>query len=226
MKRLAGEGRKSSSQWATNFGLGTDRLCYDSSSSKPVHCQTRWRAAGGGKDSQMKQLISVPLALSLSFLSACTHNLSMRSSDGERWNGEYRFARENTGLIRVRAKDGEVLMGKFITVGRATFVESYENTFGSGSIAAESPDASAYGNPFAGAFRGSPTPTDFAFAEIFDSASGKSETAIRGPLFYWTASLQSDRGATMGCYFIGSSYTGHGFGRCKSHAGKEYTVQF
>jgi hypothetical protein len=226
VKRLAGEGRKSSSQWATNFGLGTDRLCHDSSSSKQVLCQTPWRAAGGGKDSQMKQLISIPLALSLSFLSACTHNLSMRSSDGERWNGEYRFARENTGLIRVRAEDGEVLMGKFITVGRWTFVESYKNTFGIGSIATESPDASAYGNLFAGALGGFRTPTDFAFTEPFDSASGNSETAIRGPLFYWTASLQGDRGATMGCYFIGSSYTGHGFGRCKSHTGKEYTVQF
>jgi len=172
----------------------------------------------------MKQFI-VPLALSISFLSACTNSLSMRSSDGETWSGEYRFARENTGLIRVRAKDGEILLGKFITVGRATFVESYRNTFGSESIVAEGPDTSGYGNPFVGAFRGSAL-TDLAYAEASDSGSNNSGTAIKGPLFYWTASLQGDKGATMECYFIGSSYTGHGFGKCKSDMGKEYTVQF
>ena len=174
----------------------------------------------------MKQLIGVLLALSMSVLWSCAHSLSMRSSDGEQWSGKYRFARENTGLIQVTAQDGEVLVGKFVTVGRATFVESYKNTFGSGSVTVDGPDASGYGNPFGSAFGNSRVLADFAYGETFDSTSGNSETRIQGPLFYWTASLQGDRGATMGCFFIGSSHTGHGFGRCKSHTGKEYTTQF
>jgi len=150
----------------------------------------------------------------------------MRSADGETWSGEYRFARENTGLIRVRTKDGEILLGKFITVGRASFVQSYKDIFGSGSIAAEGPDASVYGNPFAGTSGGSAALNDFAYAEAPENASGRPGTVIKGPLFYWTASLQGNRGTTMVCCFIGSSHTGHGFGRCKSHTGTEYTVQF
>jgi hypothetical protein len=150
----------------------------------------------------------------------------MRSSDGETWSGEYRFAHENTGLIRVITKDGEILLGKFITVGRANFVERYTDIFGSGSIATDGPDASGYGNAFAGAFGGSATLTDFAYAETSGNASGRAGTVIKGPLFYWTASLQGDRGTTMACCYVGSSQTGHGFGRCKSHTGEEYTVQF
>jgi len=118
------------------------------------------------------------------------------------------------------------LVGKFVTVGRATFVESYKNTFGRGSVTVEGPDVFAYGNPFGSAFGNSGMLADFAYGETFDSASGNSETKIQGPLFYWTASLQGDRGTTVRCFFIGSSYTGHGFGRCKSHTGKEYTAQF
>jgi len=174
----------------------------------------------------MKQLIGISLALSMSVLLSCAHSLSMRSSDGEQWSGKYRFARENTGLIQVTVQDGEVLVGKFVTVGRATFVESYRNTFGSGSVTVEGPDVSGYGNPFGSAFGNSRVLADFAYGETLDSTSGNSETRIQGPLFYWTASLQGDRGATMGCFFIGSSHTGHGFGRCKSHTGKEYTAQF
>jgi len=182
--------------------------------------------AGFGKDFQMKHFIRIPLALSLLVLSACSNSLSMRSTDGETWSGEYRFARENTGLIRVRTKDGEMLLGKFITVGRASFIESYREIFGSGTIVAEGPDASGYGNPFAGTHGGYVALNDFAYAESSDNASGRPGTVIKGPLFYWTASLQGDRGTTMACCFVGSSHTGHGFGRCKGHTGTEYTVQF
>ena len=50
--------------------------------------------------------------------------------------------------------------------------------------------------------------------------------SVSGPLFYWIASLQGDRRLVLGCYLIGSFYTGRGFGRCKSQAGKEYLVDF
>ena len=174
----------------------------------------------------MKRLIFAWVALSLLILSACAHNLTMRSSDGERLNGKYRFARENSGLIQITDTDGEVLAGKFVTVGRGTFVDSYTNTFGSASITVDGPDVSGYGISFGGILGGSRVLADSAYGEAFDIGSGNSETRLRGPLFYWTASLRGDRGATMGCYFIGSSYTGHGFGRCKHHTGKEYAVEF
>lgn len=174
----------------------------------------------------MKRVVFVPLALSLFILPACIHGLSMYSMDGEKLSGRYRFARENTGLIQVTGSDGEVLNGKFVNVGRATFVESYQRTFGVGSIAVDGPDISPYGNAFGGIFGRSYALTDAARGQTFNSAAGSSETVVRGPLFYWTVSLRGDRGTTMGCYFIGSSYTGRGFGRCKSNTGKEYSIEF
>jgi hypothetical protein len=150
----------------------------------------------------------------------------MHSTDGEKLSGRYRFAREDTGLIQVMGSDGEVLNGTFERVARTTFVEGYEQTFGRGSIVVEGPYASAYGNAFEGFFGSSRARADAAYGETFNRAYGNSEITVRGPLFYWTASLQGDRGTTMACYFIGSSYTGGGFGRCRNHMGNDYSVEF
>lgn len=174
----------------------------------------------------MKPLIFIPSVFSLFVLSACVHTLGLHSRDGEKLSGSYRFAREDTGLVRVLGAEGEVLNGKFVRVERRTFIESYEKIFGRGSVAIDGPDISAHGNAFGGVFGSSYLPTDTAYGETFNSASDNSETVVKGPLFYWTASLLGDRGTTMGCYFIGSSHTGHGFGRCKSQTGKEYSVEF
>jgi hypothetical protein len=173
----------------------------------------------------MTRLI-LTMALSMAVLPACIHSMSMRSADGESLSGQYRFSSETTGLIRIIGGDGEVLTGKFVTVGRGAFVESYRNTFGTGSIIVDGPDVSGYGNPFGGIFGGSHALTDSAYGETFDITAGNFETGVRGPLFYWTASLRGNKGTTIGCHFIGSSYTGHGFGRCKNHTGKEYTLEF
>jgi hypothetical protein len=172
-----------------------------------------------------KPLFFLSLTAYLWLLSACVYTLSMHSMDGEKLSGRYRFARENTGLIQVTASDGELLHGKFIRVGRSDFIESYEKTFGRGTIIAEGPDISSYGNAFAGMFGSSSVLADAAYGEVFNSAPG-STVAVRGPLFYWTASLSSSQGHALACYFLGSSYTGHGFGRCKSRTGKEYSVEF
>jgi hypothetical protein len=172
-----------------------------------------------------KQFIFLSLLLSLWLLPACVHSLRMHSADGEKLSGRYRFAREHTGLIQVVGSDGEILDGRFFTVGRAHFIESYEKTFGRGSIVADGPDISSYGNAFAGMFGSSSVLADGAYGETFNRAAG-SGIAVRGPLFYWTASLHSNQKTTLVCYFLGSSYTGHGFGRCKSHTGKEYSVEF
>ena len=168
----------------------------------------------------------IALAVSLVFLSACVHNLSVHSKDGQKLSGRYRFAADDAGLMQIWGLEGEVLNGRFARVPRTTFVESYEKTFGRGAIAVYGPDAAAYGNPFAGVFGNSSALSDVAHGETFDSEAGKSEVTVRGPLFYWTASLRGSRGTTMGCYLIGSAYTGHGFGKCKSDAGHEYSVEF
>ncbi len=174
----------------------------------------------------MKSAFWLPLALSLLGLPACIHGLNMYSKDGEKLKGRYRFARGDTGLIQVTGSGGEILNGKFVRVGRTTFVESFEKTFGRGSIVTYGPDLSAYGHGFGAIVASSSTITDSARAESFGAASGRSAVKVTGPLFYWTASLRGDRGTAMECFLIGSSHTGSGFGRCKSHGGKEYSVEF
>jgi hypothetical protein len=173
----------------------------------------------------MMRLLGAALALCLFFLTGCVHPLTMHSKDGQRLSGRYRFARNDSGLIQVTGAKGEVFHGRFLRVARSAFIENYEKLFGRGSIAVSEPELRG-ANPFAGVFGSSSTIADSAYGESFDRAPGKSELAVRGPLIYWTASLWGDRGTTMGCYLIGSSYTEHGFGRCKSNAGSEYSVEF
>ena len=127
--------------------------------------------------------------------------------------------------MRLLGPDGEVLSGEFVAVGRRDFVARYENSFGLGSIALETPDVSAYGNAFGSRFASSHALIESAHGEVFRD-SGPSPIAVSGPLFYWTAGLKGDRGTTLRCYFIGSRYTGGGFGRCKGDTGEEYTAEF
>ena len=174
----------------------------------------------------MKLFIFLPLYLSLLILPGCIHGLSLRSTDGETLRGRYRFAREDTGLMQVTGTTGEILSGKFAQVGRTTFIESYEKTFGRGSITVAGVDVSPYGHFSGGMFASSYTLTGSAYRELPESTSGGSAIGVKGPLFYWTALLRGDRGTTMACFFIGSSYTNHGFGSCKSHSGEEYSAKF
>ncbi|MGE5818854.1 MAG: hypothetical protein ACM37Z_12570 [Deltaproteobacteria bacterium] len=167
----------------------------------------------------------IVLAAALLFLSACVHNLSMHSKDGQQLTGRYRFGAGDSGLIQVIGPSGELLNGRFLRVARASFVESYEKVFGHGSIAVYEPDLSD-ANPFSGVFGSASALPDSAYGESFNRSRDNSETMARGPLFYWSASLVGDRGTKMGCYLIGSSYTGHGFGKCKTDAGLEYSVEF
>ena len=159
-------------------------------------------------------------------LAGCVHPLTIHSRSGEKIHGEYRFARENTGVIQVNFPGDEFVSGRFTTVSRRSFVDSYVNQFGTGSIAVDGPDVSAYGNAFSAAFGSSHRLGPSAYGEKFDPAQGGSASAVKGPLFFWTAPLQGTRGTSLACFFIGSAYTGHGFGRCKSHTGEEYTADF
>jgi hypothetical protein len=160
--------------------------------------------------------------LFLSLLSACVHNLTLQSGDGEEFHGRYRFARGNTALVEITDSEGELWRGKFAGVSRAVFIDSYEQAFGRGSIAADRADVSAYGNAFAGMVGSSYALTDAAYGET----AGATPIVVKGPLFYWTAVLNGHPGHTMNCYLIGSASAGGGFGRCKNHIGKEYSVRF
>jgi hypothetical protein len=172
-----------------------------------------------------------PLCLLLSLvlpllLSCCTHPLTMHSLDGEKLHGRWRYAREGSGLLQVDGTGGELLIGTFKPVPRRIFFEAYQTTFGDGTIEADGPDLSAFGNAFAGMFGGSSALVDAVYGENYNAASGKTSQTVTGPLFYWTANLRGDKRTTMQCFLIGSSYTGHGLGRCKGAGGKEYTVEF
>lgn len=168
----------------------------------------------------------IPSILSLMILSSCVNHLTMHSLDGERLDGRWRLAREGNGLIQVAGSAGEVLIGTFKPVPRGIFFEDYQKIFGDGTIDADGPDLSEFGNAFAGMFGNSSTLADVAYGENYDTASGKPAHVVTGPLFYWMASLRGDKRTTMQCFLIGSSYTGHGLGRCKGDAGKEYTLEF
>lgn len=162
----------------------------------------------------------------LVWLSACTQPMTMYSVTGERLEGKWRYARDNSGLIQVMGPTGEVLVGSFKPVSRRAFFDRYEKIFGTGTVMADGPDVSAFGNAFAGMLGGSKTLVDAAYGENFNPAADNSSRVVAGPLFYWSANLQGDKRTTMHCLLFGSAYTGHGLGRCKETGGAEYTVEF
>lgn len=160
------------------------------------------------------------------FCSACSHPMSMVSPDGEKFAGRYRFGREGTGLMQIYGPDDEVLIGRFVRVDRTVFVQGYEKAFGRGTIEADGPDLSRHASALGGLLGSASAFHEKAYAEETKGTTEQPSQSVSGPLFYWTASLQGDRRLVLGCFLIGSAYTGHGFGRCKSQTGNEYRVNF
>jgi hypothetical protein len=161
----------------------------------------------------------------LLLLSACVYTVRMHARDGERLDGRWRFGREGSGLMQVFGSNGEVLVGTLTPVPRHRFFDSYQQTFGKGSIDAE-PDLSSYGNAL-WSVPGRQNPlNEIVQAENFDSAAGEPTRSVMGPLFYWTVNLEGDKRTSMQCFLIGSSLSARGLGRCKGAGGKEYTVEF
>ncbi len=169
---------------------------------------------------------AIVLLLATLLLPSCVYRLAMHARDGEKLDGQWRFGREGGGLMEVFSSDGEVLVGTLKPVARETFFEQYQKTFGRGSIDADGPDVSAYGNGLWRPPGSSNALLDMVYGESFNTAEGKSRRMVSGPLFYWTANLQGDKSFLMQCFLIGSSHSAHGLGRCKSASGKEYTVEF
>lgn len=166
------------------------------------------------------------LLLACVWSSGCSYTLKMHARDGEQLHARYRHGREGRGLIRVARPDGEVLFGTFFKVDRTTFVDGYEKAFGRGSIEWDGPDLSAAGNVFSSLLGHSYATGESASGQQFNAPPGKAATVVSGPLFFWTAFLESDRRTSMRCYLIGSAYTGNGFGRCVNQQGMEYSVEF
>ncbi|MGH7854328.1 MAG: hypothetical protein ACREP3_12855 [Candidatus Binatia bacterium] len=129
-------------------------------------------------------------------------------------------------MIQVFTSDGEVLVGMLRPVARRNFFDSYQRTFGQGSIDAEGPDLSSYGNALLATPGHSNPLADVVYGESFDKPLGEAARTVTGPLFYWTAHLEGDKRTFMQCFLIGSSHSARGLGRCKGATGKEYTVSF
>lgn len=173
----------------------------------------------------MKPSVLILLSFSLLF-SGCIYRLTLKSDDGEKFTGRYRFSRGDGGLMQVTGPGGELLEGGFARVARAAFIAGYEKTFGSGTVAVDGPEVSFPGNTLGSLF-GNPTALrDAAYGKALQDGAEGSGKLVGGPLIYWMGSLAGNRGTSMACYIIGSSRSGHGLGRCKSHTGKEYGLEF
>jgi hypothetical protein len=166
------------------------------------------------------------LALAALLISACSYPMSMTSLEGEKFSGRYRLGRDDSWLLQIHGPENEVLIGRMIRVDRTVFAQDYEKSFGRGSIDMDGPDLSRHSGAFGGLLGRSSAFHETAYAEPADKSLGQVGQSVSGPLFYWLASLQGDRRLALGCFLIGSAYTGHGIGRCKSQSGKEYLVEF
>lgn len=174
----------------------------------------------------MKRANYLAVALLAVFLGACSHPMTMKSPEGVSYDGRYRFGRDDSGLMQIYGPGNEILVGRFARVGRTAFVESYEKSFGRGTIELDGPDLSRHAGSLGGVMGPTTGFHETAYADPVAAAEGRPSKSITGPLFYWVASLEGDRRTVMGCFLIGSSYTGGGFGRCKSQAGHVYNIEF
>src|SRR5256885_9654397 len=86
--------------------------------------------------------------LSLMIVSSCVNRITMHSLDGERLDGRWRLAREDSGLIQVIGSAGEALVGTFKPGPRGGFFEGYQKNFCTGKIGAARPGRSGVGNGF------------------------------------------------------------------------------
>jgi len=118
----------------------------------------------------------------LLILNSCVNQLTMHARDGERLDGKWRFAREGSGLIEVEGSAGELLVGTFNPVPRHIFFDGYQKAFGGGTIDADGPDVSGFGNAFAGVLGNSNALMDTAYGENYNSAAGK---PVRWPCGSW-----------------------------------------
>jgi hypothetical protein len=127
-------------------------------------------------------------------------------------------------LVQLIGPGGDVLMGKLFRIARSNFIEGYQKTLGTDSIAVYGPAVSFSDKVFGGIF-GSVGAQGRCLRTYVRRRRGRlPETRKRNPrLLDSTASLQGDNGSAIGCYFIRSVYTAQRLGGCKSDTGKDTT---
>jgi hypothetical protein len=135
------------------------------------------------------------------------HPITLYSLDGEILKGEYTFTRRMKGNVKVARPDtGEVLTGEFTSVDERTFAYSYNQAFGR-----------AFGTVFG--------PAGTAMGSAQASASGYSWGVSDSGRFQGMGFLHGQT-IVMQCFYVGSTRTNNGIGKCKSSQGKEYDLQF
>ena len=131
----------------------------------------------------------------------------MYSLDGEVLKGEYTFTSRMKGNVNVARPDGgEVLTGEFTSVDERMFSYGYSQAFGRAF-------ATAYG--LGGTATGSATANASGYGwRVSDSGRFHGMGFLRGPH------------TVIQCFYVGSTRTNNGIGKCKSGDGKEYDLQF
>ena len=149
--------------------------------------------------------------LLLGFVISCAymtpHAITIYALDGEVLKGEYSFTSRMKGNVKVARPDSsEVLTGEFTSVDERSFSYGYSQAFGRAFGTAYGPGGTATGSATANA-------SGYGW-RVSDSGRFQGMGFIRGPH------------TVMQCFYMGSTRTNNGIGKCKSSEGKEYDLQF
>ena len=149
--------------------------------------------------------------LLLGFVISCAdmtpHAITIYALDGEVLKGEYSFTSRMKGNVKVARPDSsEVLTGEFTSVDERSFSYGYSQAFGRAFGTAYGPGETATGSATANA-------SGYGW-RVSDSGRFQGMGFIRGPH------------TVMQCFYMGSTRTNNGIGKCKSSEAKEYDLQF
>jgi len=147
--------------------------------------------------------------LLLGFVISCAymtpHAITIYALDGEVLKGE--FSSRMKGNVKVARPDSsEVLTGEFTSVDERSFSYGYSQAFGRAFGTAYGPCGTATGSATANA-------SGYGW-RVSDSRRFQGMGFIRGPH------------TVMQCFYISSTRTNNGIGKCKSSEAKEYDLQF
>ena len=149
--------------------------------------------------------------LLLGFVISCAymtpHAITIYALDGEVLKGEYSFTSRMKGNVKVARPDSsEVLTEEFTGVDERSFSYGYSQAFGRAFGTAYAPGGTATSSATANA-------SGYGW-RVSDSGRFQGMGFIRGPH------------TVMQYFYMGSTRTNNGIGKCKSSEGKEYDLQF
>src|SRR5205809_4382070 len=149
--------------------------------------------------------------LLLGFVISCAymtpHAITIYALDGEVLKGEYSFTSCLKGNVKVARPDSsEVLTGEFTSVDERSFSYGYSQAFGR-----------AFGTAY--------DPGETATASATAIASGYGRRVSDSGRFEGMGFIRGPH-TVMQCFYMGSTRTNNGIGKCKSSEAKEYDLQF